>query len=247
MEGRRELGDMNVADAEADMDEPPDAELLRRHIEGDAEAFGKLFQRHKDRLWSVALRTVSDPEEAADALQEAMISAFRRAGDFRGDAAVTTWLHRIVVNAAVDRLRRRSNRIVSWSGDGETLEALAAHGTPGSQAGPGSPPIGPATGSATHLPVADPADAIETRLDVDAALRMLPPQQRAALVLVDMLGYPVAEVAEILGVSAGTVKSRCARGRARLLPHLSHLRTRSSNGGNQLRAGNVSSERKGDA
>jgi RNA polymerase sigma-70 factor, ECF subfamily len=240
---------MNVAGAEAGMDEPSDAELLRRHVEGDAEAFGRLFLRHKDRLWAVALRTVSDPEEAADALQEAMISAFRRAGDFRGDAAVTTWLHRIVVNAAVDRLRRRSNRTVSWSGDGETLEALIAHGTPGVhvQARPGSPPITPATVSPAHPPVADPADAIETRLDVDAALRMLPPQQRAALVLVDMLGYPVAEVAEILGVSAGTVKSRCARGRARLLPYLSHLRTRSPNGGNQLRTGNVSSEREGGA
>jgi RNA polymerase sigma-70 factor, ECF subfamily len=247
MEGRRELGDVNAISAGFDTDEPSDAELLRRHTEGDAEAFGRLFSRHKDRLWAVALRTVSDPEEAADALQEAMISAFRRAGDFRGDSAVTTWLHRIVVNAAVDRLRRRSNRIVSWSGDGETLEALAAHGTLGTQSGPGSSPPSAAAGSPAVMPVADPADAIETRLDVDAALRMLPPQQRAALVLVDMLGYPVAEVAEILGVSAGTVKSRCARGRARLLPYLSHLRTRSPNGGNQLRTGNVSSEQEGGA
>jgi RNA polymerase sigma-70 factor, ECF subfamily len=246
MVGRREFDDMNAAGAESGADQPSDAELLRRHTEGDAEAFGRLFLRHKDRLWAVALRTVSDPEEAADALQEAMVSAFRRADDFRGDSAVTTWLHRIVVNAAIDRLRRRSNRIVSWSGDGETLEALAAHGTPGAQSGPGSPQSA-AAGSPTHLPVADPADAIETRLDVDAALRMLPPQQRAALVLVDMLGYPVAEVAEILNVSAGTVKSRCARGRARLLPYLSHLRTRSPNGGNQPRTGNVSSEQEGGA
>jgi RNA polymerase sigma-70 factor, ECF subfamily len=246
MEVRRELGDVNAASARLGADEPSDAELLRRHIEGDAEAFGRLFSRHRDRLWAVALRTVSDPEEAADALQEAMVSAFRRAGDFRGDSAVTTWLHRIVVNAAVDRLRRRSNRFISWSGDGETLEALAAHGTPGAQSGPGSPSSA-AAGSPTVTPIADPADAIETRLDVDAALRMLPPQQRAALVLVDMLGYPVAEVAEILGVSVGTVKSRCARGRARLLPYLSHLRTRSPNGGNQPRTGNVSSEQEGGA
>ena len=65
----------------------PDAQLLERHLQGDAEAFGQLFLRHRDRLWAVALRTLCDPEEAADALQEAMISAFRRAGDFRGDAA----------------------------------------------------------------------------------------------------------------------------------------------------------------
>ena len=83
---------------------PSDTELLRRHVAGDSDAFGELFRRHRDRLWAVALRTVCDPEEAADALQDAMISAFRRAGDFRGDSAVTTWLHRIVVNACLDRL-----------------------------------------------------------------------------------------------------------------------------------------------
>lgn len=196
---------------------PPDAELLRRHVAGDPDAFGQLFLRHKDRLWAVALRTVGDPDEAADALQEAMISAFRRAGDFRGQSAVTTWLHRIVVNAALDRLRRRPVRSVNWSGDEETLEALAARG-----AGGGSGLTGPAASLASG----ETTDAVETRLEVDAALRTLPPQQRAALVLVDMLGYPVADVADILGISVGTVKSRCARGRARLLPHLSHLRTR---------------------
>src|SRR5215470_4826542 len=168
MVGPRKLPDRGAAESHRTRDAggPSDAELLRRHLAGDSEAFGTLFSRHSSRLWAVALRTVGDPEDAADALQEAMISAFRRAGNFRGDSAVSTWLHRIVVNAA-----------------------------------------------------------IETRLDVDAALRMLPPEQRAALVLVDMLGYPVAEVATILGVSQGTVKSRCARGRARLLPYLSHLRS----------------------
>src|SRR5512135_388421 len=105
--------------------EPSDAELLRRHVTGDTEAFGELFRRHRDRLWAVALRTVCDPEDAADALQEAMISAFRRAADFRGDSAVTTWLHRIVVNASVDRLRRRQTRSITWSGDPDALEALA--------------------------------------------------------------------------------------------------------------------------
>src|SRR5512140_2000830 len=89
---------------------PADQELLRRHVAGDSEAFGELFRRHRDRLWAVALRTLCDPEEAADALQDAMVSAFRRAGDFRGESAVTTWLHRIVVNASLDRLRRRAAR-----------------------------------------------------------------------------------------------------------------------------------------
>ena len=173
--------------------EPSDAELLRRHVTGDAEAFGQLFLRHRDRLWAVALRTLGDADEAADALQDAMISAFRRAADFRGDSAVTTWLHRIVVNACLDRMRRRAARPVAHD-----LDLLAA------------------------APSSDPDQDVS--LDVLAALRTLVPEQRAALVMVDMLGYSVADTAEILGVSPGTVKSRCARGRARLLPQLAHLR-----------------------
>ena len=90
---------------------PEDRALLRSHLEGDPEAFGLLFARHRDRLWAVALRTTGDREEAADALQDALIAAFRRADSYRGDAAVTTWLHRIVVNACLDRLRRRRVRM----------------------------------------------------------------------------------------------------------------------------------------
>ncbi len=198
--------------------------LLRQHAEGDTEAFSLLFKRHKDRLWAVALRVTCDPDDAADALQEAMISAFRRAGDFRGESAVTTWLHRIVVNAALDLLRRRSAHSVSWSGDPDDLPVAEPwHAT-------------------------DTAAVTESRLDVDAAIRTLAPPQRAALVLVDMLGYPVADVAVILGVSEGTVKSRCARGRARLLPYLSHLRSGGSPGRrNQTVADGVPSEQGGGA
>jgi len=224
--------------------EPSDAELLRSHLAGDSEAFGTLFLRHKDRLWAVALRTVCDPEDAADALQEAMISAFRRAGDFRGESAVTTWLHRIVVNASLDRLRRRQTRSISWSGDQDALEALAGQGARGGSPAAG-PPVAGVTGQAAGAAPADAAAAIETRLDVDAALRMLPAEQRASLVLVDMMGYSVAETAEILGVSQGTVKSRCARGRARLVPYLSHLRTNSAVRGNRTAADSVSPEQEG--
>jgi RNA polymerase sigma-70 factor (ECF subfamily) len=182
--------------------EPSDGDLLRRHVGGDAEAFGELFLRHRERLWAVAVRTLADPEEAADALQDAMISAFRRAADFRGESAVTTWLHRIVVNACLDRLRRRAARPATSGMDEQMLDAAVA-------------------GSALAEPGADK----DAALDVMAALRTLVPEQRAALVLVDMLGYPVADTAELLGVSPGTVKSRCARGRARLLPQLAHLRS----------------------
>jgi RNA polymerase sigma-70 factor (ECF subfamily) len=181
--------------------QPSDAELLRRHVHGDPDSFGELFLRHRDRLWAVAVRTLGDPEEAADALQDAMISAFRRAGSFRGDSAVTTWLHRIVINASLDRLRRKAARPVTSTPDEQVLDGLAMG----------------------HADL-DPAADSDISLDVTAALRRLPHDQQAALVLVDMLGYPVADAAEILGVSQGTVKSRCARGRARLLPLLAHLR-----------------------
>ncbi len=195
---------------------PSDAELLRRHVAGDSEAFGELFRRHRDRLWAVALRTVGDPEEAGDALQDAMISAFRRAGDFRGDSAVTTWLHRIVVNACLDRLRRKAARPAVSAGDEQAFEALVAQDS-------------------------DPARTTDTRLDINAALQILPPQQRAALLVVDMLGFSVADAAVILDTSQGTVKSRCARARARLLPHVAHLR------GNRTASESVSPAQGGDA
>ena len=179
-----------MADGEATW---TDAELLAAHVNGDPEAFGELFRRHRDRMWAIALRTMGDPEEAADALQDALISAFRRAGSFRGEAAVTTWLHRIVVNACLDRIRRR-------------------------QARPTVPL--PEAGSAPAAPGVDR----DTILDVRSALAQLPVDQRAALVLVDIQGYGVAEAAEILGVAEGTVKSRCARGRARLAVLLGYLR-----------------------
>ncbi len=174
-----------------------DRELLRRHVDGDADAFGELVARHRDRLWAVAIRTLRDPEEAADALQDALVSAFRRAEGYRGDAAVTTWLHRIVVNACLDRARRRTARRADpLPEDDEQL-----------------PPSRPDTVEAA-------AEATARRDAVLAALAQLPADQRAALVLTDMEGYTVDETARLLDCAPGTVKSRCSRGRARLLPLL---------------------------
>jgi RNA polymerase sigma-70 factor (ECF subfamily) len=188
-----------------------DRDLLAAHVQGDREAFGILFARHRDRLWAVALRTTGNPEDAADALQDAMISAFRRAETFRGEAQVTTWLHRIVVNACLDRIRRAKVRAVQALPD--DLEEYAARGDvlaadqAGSQAG--NPEAA--------------AEHSDLRSQVLAALEELPPDQRAALVLVDMQGYPVEEAARILECPTGTVKSRCSRGRSRLAGILGHL------------------------
>ena len=168
-----------------ELTELPDRDLLAAHCAGDADAFGELFRRHRDRMWAVALRTPRDPELAADAVQEAFLAAYRRADSFRGDAAVTTWLHRIVVNACLDRLRRIKPTVQLPDAD---LSVLAD----------------------SH----DHHAGVEVRLDVRQALDRLPEGQRLALVLVDMHGMSVAEAASVLEVAEGTIKSRCARGRA---------------------------------
>jgi RNA polymerase sigma-70 factor, ECF subfamily len=168
----------------SDLAERTDAELLALHTSGDPDAFGEIFRRHKDKMWAVAIRTTRDPEMASDAVQDAFLNAFRRAESFRGTAQVSTWLHRIVVNACLDRLRR----------------------------------VRPTADLADHDPV-EPRDhhhSVEVQMDVRAALDRLPQAQRLALILVDMQGLSVAEAAAVLEVAEGTVKSRCARGRAAL-------------------------------
>lgn len=174
-----------------------DRELLARHAAGDRDAFGLVVARHRDRLWRVALRTLGDPDDAADAVQDALLSAYRGAGSFRGDAAVTTWLHRITVNACLDLVRRRASRpSVPLDDELDHVDEVAAPDVLGDR---------------------------ETAAEILAALRQIGPEQAAAVVLVDVEGFPVAQVAEMLDVPVGTVKSRCARGRARLAALLGHL------------------------
>jgi len=170
---------------------PSDAELLAAHRAGDREAFGVLAERHFGRLWGGAMRTLGHPDDAADAVQESLLAAMRRAGTYRGEASVSTWLCRIVVNRCVDRLREQRPTVQLSEDD---------------------------------RPHPDPAGGLATRLAVDEALLALPVAQRVAVVLVDVQGWPVAEVARLLEVPVGTVKSRCARGRMRLAALLGHLR-----------------------
>lgn len=178
------------------MDPRTDAQLLAAHVQGETDAFGVLFSRHRDRLWAVALRTSGSPDDAADALQDAMVAAFRRAGSFRGEAAVTTWLHRIVVNACLDQHRRRKSRpTTTWI---ETLHEREHD----------------------HDDVANR----ELQIELERALSELPDEQRAAIVLVDVQGYSVDDAATILECPTGTVKSRCSRGRAKLAKRLEHVR-----------------------
>ncbi|GAB17263.1 RNA polymerase ECF-type sigma factor SigM [Gordonia effusa NBRC 100432] len=173
-----------------------DEQLLNAHIAGDTDAFARLIERHQPRLLAIAYRTTNNPEDAHDALQEALLSAHCMATHYRAEAKVISWLHRIVVNACLDRIRRnKSHRTI---------------------------PIP----EFDILPLADPHDhttEVDLAVSVGRALDLLPPDQRAAVVAVDVEGLPVHEAARRLGVPAGTIKSRCARGRLKLATLLGHL------------------------
>ncbi len=191
------------SDEQRALDDAADRALIARHIDGDPDAFSELFNRHRDRLWAVALRTTGDPEEAADALQDAAVSAFRAAGAFRSEAAVGTWLYRIVINACIDRARRQAARPTVRYPDEQS----------------------PAWQRAVRDP-SDMAENRELRIVLENALASLPLEQRAAIVAVDIQGLSVEEASQALGVAPGTVKSRCARGRAKLAVLLADLRNR---------------------
>ncbi|WP_204800512.1 RNA polymerase sigma factor SigM [Mycobacterium riyadhense] len=171
--------------------ERSDSELLAAHVAGDRNAFAQLFLRHHRQLHRLARLTSRSPEDADDALQEAMLAAHRSASTFRNDAAVSSWLHRILVNACLDRLRRTKAQ--------------------------------PTVPLADEYPVADRTAQVETAILVQRALMRLPVEQRATVVAVDMQGYSIADTALMLGVAEGTVKSRCARARARLAQLLGYL------------------------
>jgi RNA polymerase sigma-70 factor (ECF subfamily) len=169
-----------------------DEELADLARAGDVEAYGELAGRHESRVYRVCLRLLRDPEDARDAAQDAFVSGLRTISRFRGDAAFTTWMHRIAVNACYDLMRRRRRR--------PTLHVVRDDG-PGPEPGPPAP---------------DHADEVVGTIDVAAALARVPEEFRAALVLADVEDLPYDEIASILGVAIGTVKSRVHRGRAAL-------------------------------
>lgn len=176
-----------------------DAELLAAHVAGDRYAFEELVLRHHRQLRRLAYLTSRHDDDADDAVQDALLSAHRTAASFRFDSAVSSWLYRIVVNACLDRLRRAKSQPSATHRD-----ELAELGH-------------------LHDPVGDPAHRVDTAIVVERALLQLPVEQRAAVVAVDMQGYSVAETARLLGVAEGTVKSRCARARAKLARSLQYF------------------------
>jgi RNA polymerase sigma-70 factor (ECF subfamily) len=180
-----------------------DTHLIERARSGDTEAVTELYRRHERRVYNLALRTIGNPWDAADVAQEAFIKAFRNLDSFKGDARFTTWLHRIVVNAAYDYLRRQRPEPI----DGEILEELSGPGGRCAIVGSGREGIDPAIDGLSD-PLRD-------------ALMRLNEGFRFAVVLCDLLGFPYDEAAEILGVQEGTIKSRIFRAREALAAALS--------------------------
>jgi RNA polymerase sigma-70 factor (ECF subfamily) len=167
-----------------------DEDLVRRFLSGDRGAFAMLVERHERRVYNLALRMTGREEDARDATQDAFLTALRKLSSFRGEAAFTTWLHRVTINACYDLLRKRQRYPLLDRGE----DVLSPE-----------PP-----------PVPDHADEASLSIDVRRALRQVPEDFRAVMILHDVQDLPQDEVAAILGIPVGTVKSRLHRGRVAL-------------------------------
>jgi RNA polymerase sigma-70 factor (ECF subfamily) len=166
--------------------QPPDADLVARASSGDEPAFAELVRRHERKVYNLALRMLGREEDARDATQDAFVSCYRKLSTFRGDAQFSTWLHRIAVNACYDVLRRRRGVLL------------------GHEEAPEPPPQ------------PDHADAAAAAVDVARALQLVAVEYRAVLVLHDIQGWAYEDVAALLDLPLGTVKSRLHRGRLAL-------------------------------
>lgn len=169
-----------------------DEDLVRRFRAGETDAFTALVQRHQQRVYSVCMRVLGDADAAADVSQDTFLTVLRKIDGFRGEAAFTTWLHRVAVNACYDELRRKRRR---------PMLHVAADGDREHEPGP---------------PVADHADEVAGARDSAAALALVPEEFRVALVLADVHDMAYQQIAQVLEVPIGTVKSRVHRGRLAL-------------------------------
>ena len=185
---------------------PEDASLLEGLRRGDEDAYEALIQRYEKPVYNLISRLVDDPADAADAAQEVFLKVFRKVGWFRGQSSLKTWIYRIAINEA--RNQRR------WFGRHRQREV-------GLEPSPGEASGGYANWLEDQQP--SPFDIAldhETRAMIEDALNQVSPAFRAALVLREIEGLSYEEIAEILEVSLGTVKSRILRGREALRKNL---------------------------
>lgn len=163
-----------------------EAQLIEAARAGDQRAMGTLYTTHADRVYSVVRRVVGDDHTAEDVAHDAWIRAFEKLHQFRGDAAFSTWMHRLAVNAAVNRLRSQGRR--------SKLE----------------------TAPELRLPIQEPDESVLHQRQLTRALDALPEGYRTVLVLHDVEGLTHDEIGERLGVAAGTSKSQLHKARARM-------------------------------
>lgn len=174
-------------------DDTHDEALARRAAAGDPGALDALLRNHSALIHGVCRRILGNPDDALDATQEALLAIARKIGSFDGRSKFSTWAYRVATNAALDESRRRSRRPLPSETLPETAPRVAGRaGTEASDAG------------------------LADRLDVDAALARLPADYRAAVALRDLVGMDYAEIAAVLDIPPGTVRSRISRGRAAL-------------------------------
>jgi RNA polymerase sigma-70 factor (ECF subfamily) len=157
--------------------------LVRRAARGDGAAFEQLYREHVGRVYALCFRLTGDPREAEEFTQDAFIRAWQRLSSFRGDAAFSSWLHRLTVNVIGSAWRSRRRRGV-W--EVELNDATPAGAPPG--------------------------DA-ERSLDLEAAIRTLPDGARAVFVLHDVEGYTHEEIGSMMGIATGTSKAQLHRAR----------------------------------
>ncbi len=175
-----------------------EGELIARAKRGDPEAFEQLMLAHQNKVYSLCLRMVGNPEDAQDAAQEAFLNAWRALPSFKGDSSFSTWLYRLASNACIDHLRKRKRR--SQVEDARSLE---------DEERPWEP--------ADHQ--ADPAlqlERQEARRAVEEGLQSLSDPHRQVLVLRELQGLSYQEIGQALDLDPGTVKSRIARARLAL-------------------------------
>jgi RNA polymerase sigma-70 factor (ECF subfamily) len=177
--------------------------LIAAARRGDTQAFNKLIVTYQSIVYNVAYRILHDQDTAADATQEAFLSAFHALGNFRG-GSFKAWLLRIVTNACYDHLRAMQRRPTSSLDD---LQVDPDH-------------------SVMLVDQAESPEEYALRQDLGRAIQSgldeLPPDQRTTLILSDIQGFSYEEIAQATSVSLGTVKSRLSRGRARLRDYLQH-------------------------
>ena len=188
-----------------------EAALVSELKAGSEAAFALLIAQYHQPIYSVIARSLQDPSDAADITQEVFLKVFRGINSFHGDASLKTWLYRIALHEA-------SNRRRWWSRHKQqelTIDSPIAESEDGGE----SLCLSDTLADSGYSPFEQAAQQ-ETKLRVEAALQKLPENFRTVVVLREMEGFAYDEIAEILNIHIGTVKSRLMRGRAALKNHL---------------------------